>query len=203
MPSDISTQLQQFYDGEMRDRASRPLGDERSRRVAAFANLCRERGIRSVLEIGCGAGRDGALIAGADLDYTGIDASRQAVTVCRELGLVASLASATALPFEADRFDAAWSMSTLMHLPGNGMAQALDELRRVVRPGGIVEVGVWGQTTTRDWTSPDGRYFRQRTDDDLRGELARLGEVVDFDTWDWFDDGGHYQWARVQVPDQA
>ena len=199
MPSDIAAQLQQFYDGEMRDRASRPLGDERTDRVTAFLAQCRERDVRSVIEIGCGAGRDGALLANAGLEYVGVDASRESVRVCRELGLVASQASATALPFEADRFDAAWSMSTLMHLPGDDLARALTELRRVVRPGGVVEIGVWGHTSNREWVKPDGRFFKHRSDDELRSELARLGEVVDFDTWGWFDDGGHYQWARVEV----
>ncbi|SES23069.1 Methyltransferase domain-containing protein [Pedococcus cremeus] len=199
MSSDVSAQLQQFYDAEMRDRASRPLGDERTDRVTAFLAHCRERGIRSVLEVGCGAGRDGTLIADGGFEYVGVDASREAVTVCRELGLVAAQGSATALPFEADRFDAAWSMSTLMHLPGNALARALAELRRVVRPGGLVEIGVWGHTSNREWVKPDGRFFKHRSDDELRGELANLGEVVDFATWDWFDDGGHYQWARVEV----
>ena len=199
VPSDIAAQLQRFYDGEMRDRASRPLGDERTDRVTAFLAQCRERGLQSVLEVGCGAGRDGLLLAKGGLEYVGVDASREAVTVCRELGLVATQGSATALPFEADRFDAAWSMSTLMHLPGNDLAQALAELRRVVRPGGMVEIGVWGHTSNREWVKPDGRFFLHRSDDHLRSELARLGEVVGFATWDWFDDGGHYQWARVEL----
>jgi SAM-dependent methyltransferase len=190
MPSEVSTQLQHFYDGEMRDRASRPLGDERTERVTAFLRRCHDRGVHSVLEVGCGAGRDGALIAAAGLEYVGVDASREAVKVCRELGLVASQASATALPFEADRFDAAWSMSTLMHLPGNDMAQALSELRRVVRVGGIVEIGVWGHTSNREWVKPDGRFFKHRSDDELRAQLAHLGTVVVFATWDWFEDGG-------------
>jgi SAM-dependent methyltransferase len=199
MPSDVSAQLQQFYDGEMRDRASRPLGDERTARVTAFLAECREHGIRSVLEIGCGAGRDGTLIANGGLEYVGVDASHEAVTVCRELGLAAAQGSATGLPFEADRFDAAWSMSTLMHLPGPGLERALGELRRVVRVGGIVEIGVWGHTSSGEWVKPDGRFFKHRSDEELRSELGRLGEVVDFATWDWFDDGGHYQWARVEV----
>jgi SAM-dependent methyltransferase len=202
MPSDIAAHLQQFYAGEMRDRASRPLGDERRNRVTAFLSHCREPGIRSVLEIGCGAGRDGALLAKAGLEYVGVDASREAVTVCRELGLVASQASATALPFEPDRFDAAWCMSTLMHLPGDDLARALDELRRVVRARGTVEIGVWGHTSNREWVKPDGRFFKHRSDDELRNELTRLGTVVDFATWDWFDDGGHYQCARVEVTDR-
>ncbi len=103
------------------------------------------------------------------------------------------------LPFEPNSFDAAWSMSTLMHLPGEDLARAIDELRGVVRTGGLVEIGVWGHMQDREWTSPDGRYFNHRSDDSFRAELAGLGTVLDFDTWSWFDDGGHYQWARVEV----
>ncbi len=41
------------------------------------------------------------------------------------------------------------------------------------------------------------RYFRHRCDDALQRVLRVLGEVVDFETWDWFEDRGHYQFARV------
>jgi hypothetical protein len=48
------------------------------------------------------------------------------------------------------------------------------------------------------------RYFRHRCDDALQRVLRVLGDVVDFETWDWdfetwdwFEDRGHYQFARV------
>jgi SAM-dependent methyltransferase len=119
------------------------------------------------------------------------------VQTCRDLGLDAVEASAVALPFDGNAFDAAWSMSTLMHLPGDGFPLTVHELARVVRPGGTVEIGVWGHTSNREWTSPDGRYFNHRSDAQLQHELHALGDVVASDTWDWCEDGGHYQWARV------
>jgi SAM-dependent methyltransferase len=129
-----------------------------------------------------------------------VDLTRAAVRTCRDVGLDAIEAAATDLPFGDDSFDAAWSMSTLMHLPGDGFGRAVHELRRVGRSGGIVEIGVWGHARDREWTKPDGRYFNHRTDDQLKRELAALGTLDAFDTWDWFDDGGHYQWARVITP---
>jgi SAM-dependent methyltransferase len=138
-------------------------------------------------------------MAGDGVDYTGVDVSSSAVRICRDLGLDAVEASATALPFATDAFDAAWSMSTLMHLPGDGFARALAELARVVRPRGVVEIGVWGHTETREWTSPDGRYFYQRSDEDLCRELQLLGRLEAFDTWGRWEDGGHYQWARLRT----
>ena len=200
MVTDIRAALRTFYDGEMTDRASRPVAPERVQRLADFLSVLRERDATSVLEVGCGAGRDGAVIHGAAFDYMGVDMSAAAIDVCVTLGLRAVQADATHLPFEDNTFDAAWSMSTLMHLPNDDFGIALQELRRVVRPGGIVEIGVWGQTENRDWSSRDGRFFRHRSDETLKEGLTRVGTVIDFATWGWLEDAGHYQWARIEVP---
>lgn len=195
----VGAALKRFYDAEMPGRAVRPLGDERLTHLAAFIDLARRTGHRSVLEVGCGAGRDGRLLRDAGLEYVGLDLSTQATRTCRDLGLPVVEGSATRLPFARGTVDAVWSMSTLMHLPGDGFARAVDELHRVVRSGGLVEVGVWGHTADGVRISPDGRYFRHRTDETLRQELARLGRLRAFETWDRSEDGGHYQWARVEV----
>jgi SAM-dependent methyltransferase len=195
----IEDQLRAYYDREMGKRARRPLGEEREAHLTEFVRLCRGEGLASVVEVGCGAGRDGKVLAAAGLAYRGLDLSPAAVAICRELGLDAREGSALDLPFGDDEFDAGWSMSTLMHLPGDGLATALAELKRVVRPGGLLEVGVWGGDADGEWTDEHGRYFRSRTDDGLCSLLAEVGEVVAFETWSRFDDGGHYQWARVVV----
>lgn len=198
MPS-IEDALRGYYDGEMAARAVRPLGEERESRLADFGGLCQREGLASVVEVGCGAGRDGAVLLAGGLDYTGLDVSSSAVAMCQGLGLDAVQGSALAVPFADDEFDAAWSMSTLMHLPGDGMTTALVELGRVVRPGGVVEIGVWGADQHRERTDEHGRYFRSRPDDELRSMLSATGQVTEFATWSRFDDGGHYQWARLVV----
>ncbi|HET7801140.1 MAG TPA: class I SAM-dependent methyltransferase [Humibacillus xanthopallidus] len=197
--TNIEQRLRSYYDQEMARRAERPLGEERERRLADFVRLCRDAGLSSVVEVGCGAGRDGTVLAAAGLAYRGLDLSTAAVELCRGLGLDAVEGVATELPYDADEFDAGWSMSTLMHLPGDGLERALAELHRVIRPGGVLEVGVWGAEEKREWTDPDGRYFLSRTDEDVRALLSAVGHVTAFDTWSSFADGGHYQWARVVV----
>lgn len=197
--SDVAGRLVDYYEREMAERATRPLADEREQRLTAFVEHLLAQGLGSVVEVGCGAGRDGVRIAGAGVAYSGVDLTPAAVDLCRGLGLDAHVGSATDLPFADDSFDAGWTMSTLMHLPGDEMVTALAELRRVVRPGGLLEVGVWGADSSGEWTDDGGRYFRTRTDEELRGLLGAVGEVVAFDTWTHFTDGGHYQWARVVV----
>lgn len=196
---DIEARHRAFYDAEVGVRARRPLGPQRERVVRAFADLLRDEGLGTVLEVGSGAGRDAQVLAGAGLSYVGLDLSPGAVSFSRARGIEAQVGSALALPFEDDAFDAAWSMSTLMHLPADGLAVALGEVGRVVRTGGVAGIGVWGHLEGGTWTDPHGRFFRRRTDDELRVELTALGKVTGFETWDHLADGGHYQWALVRV----
>lgn len=52
----------------------------------------------------------------------------------------ARVGSLTALPYPDDTFDAAWCGNVLQYLPDADVPLALAELRRVVRPGGLVAV---------------------------------------------------------------
>jgi SAM-dependent methyltransferase len=123
------------------------------------------------------------------------------VGLCAGLSLHAVQASAINLPFRNRSFDAGWTISTLMHLPGNDINLALTELGRVIRPGGLLEVGVWGADELHTRIDDHGRYFRLRTDDQLQGLLSGIGQVVAFETWDRFQtpavttNGLGYRWV--------
>jgi SAM-dependent methyltransferase len=195
----ISDRHVAFYDQELPTRVARPVSGHRAERLQDFVAACRERALTSVLEVGCGAGRDGLVLHGTGLTYAGVDLSPVGVQLCRDAGLDAQEASATALPFPDDSFDSGWSMSTLMHLPDGDMDAAVAELGRVVRPGGLLEVGVWGADEDGTWVDEHGRFFQQRSDAAFREMLSAVGTVEAFDTWDHFADGGHYQWARVLI----
>lgn len=194
----IRDRLIAYYAGEMADRRQRPLPRLRAERVADFARRLGEQLPASVLELGCGAGRDGVILAGSGAAYVGIDLSPAAVEICRERGLDAREASATALPLAEDSVDAVWSMSTLMHLTDDQQRQAIAEVARVVRPGGLVEIGVWGHDSGLTGPDSGGRHFNRRTDGGLRTLLAPLGTLEAFETWDHQGEH-HYQWARLRV----
>jgi ubiquinone/menaquinone biosynthesis C-methylase UbiE len=92
------------------------------------------------------------------------------------------VASATELPFPDDAFDAGWTMSTLMHLPGDDAETALAELVRVIRAGGLLEVGVLGAATTGVHHDEHGRLFNHRDDDTWRHLLGSYGHLEAYDT---------------------
>jgi ubiquinone/menaquinone biosynthesis C-methylase UbiE len=95
------------------------------------------------------------------------------------------------LPFEDERFDHAYSISVLEHIPGGGDAAALGELARVVKPGGRVVLTLpyarhgWDEYRDRPLyadhgPSPNGRYFFQRWYDDAGVErLVAAARVLE------------------------
>jgi len=81
------------------------------------------------LEIACGRGAFQDMVA----NYTGADISEAAGN---SLHKPFTNASATRLPFQSNSFDAIWSIATLEHVPGP--ERALAEMRRVLRPEGLL-----------------------------------------------------------------
>lgn len=193
-----------YYTNEAQARAERDLPDERIARRAAYLQQLDREARRSVLEIGCGPGRDAQAIASAGFDYTGVDLAPASVDSCRSLGLEVRVASVLALPFEDATFDAGWTMSTLLHVADEDLDQALSEIVRVLRPGAPLAVGLWGDTTSKEevWqdntTFGPGRFFSIRTDSDLREVLRRHATLERWRTW---KDGRvmHYQWAILRT----
>ena len=103
-----------------------------------------EPGFR-VLDFGCGPGTISVGLAGAvdPGEVHGIDVAASQIEMARAAAAAGGHGNATfhvgdvtALPFEDDYFDAAHCHAVLMHVPDT--AAALSEVRRVLKPGGVV-----------------------------------------------------------------
>jgi len=97
---------------------------------------------RDVLEVGCGLGTDAVNFARAGARYTGVDLTEASIELVRKRFAIENLeadlrvADAEALPFPDDSFDLVYSHGVLHHTPDT--QRAIDEVYRVLRPGGIV-----------------------------------------------------------------
>ena len=102
---------------------------------------------RDVLEIGVGLGADHLGFAQAGARLNGVDLTPRAIehTVRRleAFGLKSALQTADAenLPFPDDRFDVVYSWGVLHHSPNT--PKAIDEVWRVLRPGGSARIMVY------------------------------------------------------------
>lgn len=197
--------LASYYNKEVRDRANRPLPVERITARTTYLDLLKREGLQSVLEVGCGVGRDGDAFAKAGLSYTGVDVAPESVNACIALGLDAQVASVLDLPFDDGTFAAGWTMSTLLHVANADLDSALAEIVRVLRPMAPLAIGLWGDETSRESLWEDGtdfgppRFFSIRTEDMVREFLERHGTVEQWRTWPGTD-SLHYQYAVLRTP---
>ncbi|CDX16568.1 Methyltransferase type 11 [Mesorhizobium sp. ORS 3324] len=119
-----------------------------SRRLAPlFVDFAGLAGGERILDVGCGTGSlTFELAKSAGLaEIQAIDFSPVFVEAARERNtdprITFSQADATVLPFEDNAFDRALALLVLHFVPEAGKAVA--EMRRVVRPGGVVAAVVW------------------------------------------------------------
>lgn len=87
-----------------------------------------------VLEVGCGAGHLTSRLAAAGADVVGIDANPNASAVAGSERV--QTMRAEALDFGDDSFDSIVSVHAIEHIPQ--LTGALEEMARVLRPGGRV-----------------------------------------------------------------
>lgn len=95
---------------------------------------------KRVLDIACGEGYGSSMLAEVAVAVTGVDISNEAVLHAEATYVKPNLTylegSATALPFADASFEVVVSFETIEHLAGQ--AEMVSELRRVLRPEGIL-----------------------------------------------------------------
>ena len=101
-----------------------------------------ERKTIKVLELGCGSGANLWLIAKEGFDTYGIDFAPTGIEYCKDMlaswDVTANIqvADMTALPFDADEFDAIVDVVSMQHLNFEQHKLAYAEVKRCLKPGG-------------------------------------------------------------------
>jgi SAM-dependent methyltransferase len=103
-----------------------------------------------ILEVGVGTGRWAVPLTAAGIDVTGIDLSMPMLLKLREKsdGVGSAVSDACSLPFRDDAFGATYACH-LLHLIPN-WSDAVREMVRVTRPGGVVLIDHGGPSKLND-----------------------------------------------------
>ncbi|MDB4973206.1 MAG: Methyltransferase type 11 [Myxococcaceae bacterium] len=102
---------------------------------------------KTVLEAGCGTGLVLSRLAQVASSAHGFDLSLGMVQRARARGLSVALGSVTSVPFRDDSFDLVCSFKVLAHVPD--ITEALRELARVTRPGGMLALEFYNPWSLR------------------------------------------------------
>ena len=109
-----------------------------------------------VLDLGCGNGRLLDLLGEKGIDYIGVDNAENLIEIARKRypGADFRVASAFKLPFPEDYFDKVYSIAVLHHIPSQELrSEFLKEVKRVLKPGGLLILTVWNLWQWRGWKS--------------------------------------------------
>ncbi len=114
-----------------------------------FQRIAHEFPNGKLLEVGCSMGNDTIQFARLGMNVTGVDITEAAIDLIRKrfalygLGGDFRVADAEHLPFEDNTFDVCYSFGVLHHTPDT--FGAIEELRRVLKPGGKAFVMLYNQ----------------------------------------------------------
>jgi tRNA (uracil-5-)-methyltransferase TRM9 len=99
-----------------------------------------------VLDLGCGNGRWYKVFKEKKVDYFGVDNSEKLIEIAKENFPDAKffVGDALNLPFSDNFFDKIYSIALLHHIPSEDFRiKVLKEVKRVLRPGGILILTCW------------------------------------------------------------
>jgi SAM-dependent methyltransferase len=182
----VRENLRQAYDGaaDRRDRQGKQPW-KLAERAAFLSRLQPARSLR-LLEIGAGTGQDSAFFASHGLDVLATDMSPAMVARCRAKGLDARVVDFSRLEFPAESFDAIYAMNCLLHVPNAELPAVLASIARILRPGGLFFLGVYGGSEATEegpaeWDDHvPARFFSWRTDDQIAQFASESFDIVDF-----------------------
>ena len=153
--------------------------------IEYYRRLANANGPATVLDFGCGCGRVLRFLSQLpDISAFGSDVNPDHVAWCR-LALPQTTVKANGplppLDYESESFDFVYAYSVFTHLSERAMFAWLDELGRVIKPGGIVLLTTHGEKIIRFIINNENvrRSFRMTTQEvsDLLRQLPSLGFV--------------------------
>ncbi len=123
-------------------------------------------GPHTILDFGCGPGRDLAAFRSLGHEAVGLDGSAEFVRMARAYSSCEVLhQNFLGLDLPADRFDGVFANASLFHVPRHDLPRVLAELRNALRPGGVLFASNPRGENTEGWSGD------------------RYGVYHDFESW--------------------
>ena len=160
----------------------------------------------SVLDIGCAAGVHVPLFLGIGqkLQYTGMDASSELLSIARRRYPATNFFEGNILDFElpvnTSRFDGFWASAVLMHVPFESWDRLFDNLASLMKSGAHGFINMPSSHPSAD-PSSDSRYFTLLSQEQQSAHITDLGwKILDKGIRTGRTLGTEWCWHIVQLP---
>jgi len=145
-----------------------------SQNIAALLRHIQAESPFTILDFGCGPGRDLAALSNLGHVAIGLEGSERFAAMARaHSGCEVWRQDFLALELPAERFDGMFANASLFHVPGQELPRVLRELRAALKPGGVLFSSNPRGTNEEGWNR--GRYGAYHDIDAWRGHLQSAG----------------------------
>jgi ubiquinone/menaquinone biosynthesis C-methylase UbiE len=121
--------------------------------------LFKKKGVKRVLDLGCGSGRHLVFLAKRGFDIYGIDIAKEGIKIAKNWlkseGLKANLKIGDIyqkLPYQNNFFNAIVSTQTLHHNQIKKIRKAIKEIERILEPKGLIFITLAKSKGIKKWT---------------------------------------------------
>lgn len=126
--------------------------------IPKIVKLFKERGVKKVLDLGCGSGRHTIYLAKRDFNVYGIDIASTGIQITKKWlkkeGLKAPLKISDIykkLPYKDNFFDTIISTHTLHHARIEKIRKLIKEMERILKSGGLIFIIVRRKLKVKNW----------------------------------------------------
>lgn len=171
-----------YYEEFSADFIATTLNVDMKEHHARFLRFVPPRG--SILDLGCGSGRDSLSFLQGGYDVTSVDGSQAMVDA------TSSLTGHPARKLRFDEldycgvFDGVWACASLLHVPRDELGGVMRKVMRALRSAGIVYVSF---KTGDEERFVNGRHFTDFTMESLRAWVALQGFANVEEIWETSD----------------
>ena len=179
MPDEeISRRTLEHYDARAEDFWQGTRDHDVSQNMAALLRHIEGESPYTILDFGCGPGRDLKAFTGQGHIAVGLEGSARFAAMARDYsGCEVLEQNFLALDLPPSRFDGVFANASLFHVPGRELPRVLGELHASLRPGGVLFSSNPRGANEEGWNR--GRYGAYHDLEAWRGYLlaARFAEL--------------------------
>ena len=171
----VSSLTLEHYDKQAADFWEGTRGHDVSQNIAALLQYMEGQPPFTILDFGCGPGRD--LKAFEELGHVaiGLEGSARFVGMAKERGYRVWEQDFLKLDLPENRFDGVFANASLFHVPSQELPRILLELRATLKPGGVLFSSNPRGQNEEGWNR--GRYGAYHDLDAWRGFMLGAGFV--------------------------
>ena len=193
----IKENLKNFYNKEADARDSSVKLGWKLRIREEYCGLIKLENKTSLIELGAGAGHDSLYFMNNGLQVTAVDISVEMAAKCAERGIEAYVLDYYEIKTLNRKFDCAWAVNTLLHVPKGDLPHVLDEISGVLNEGGLFYLGLYGGNDSEmDFVKSDisdvPRFYALHSEKFLRSVLENRYEILSYEPIEVTDRGPEF-----------